>query len=68
LNASTGSRVLNALGQLTQVVGINIIRTATGEVKVQASTFDAGISNPYVAFSTPAPTGKRVTWREIIVQ
>ena len=68
LNASTGSRVLNALGALTQVVGINIIRTATGEVKVQASTQDAGISSPYVAFSTPAPTGKRVTWREIIVQ
>lgn len=68
LNASTGSRVLNALGQLTQVVGVNIIRTATGEVKVQASTFDAGIGNPYVAFSTPAPTGKRVTWREIIAQ
>jgi Tfp pilus tip-associated adhesin PilY1 len=68
LNSSTGSRVLNALGELTQVVGLNIIRTATGQVKVQATTRQGGISNPYVAFSTPAPTGKRVSWREIISQ
>lgn len=68
LNLSTGSRVLNPLGELTQVVGLQIIRTTTGEVKVQASTRQAGVANPYVAFSTPVPTGKRVSWREIITQ
>ncbi len=65
-NQSTGSRVLDASGHLTQVVGLQIIRTTTGQVVVQASTGEGGVSNPYVAFSTPLPTGKRVSWREIV--
>lgn len=65
-NMSTGSRVLDGAGKLTQVVGLNIIRTTTGQVIVQATTGDGGVSNPYVAFSSPLPTGRRVSWREIV--
>ena len=65
INSSTASRILDANGNPTQGVGISIIRTTGGQVKPLVTTRQGGVYQPYSAFSTSSPTGKRVSWREI---
>jgi Tfp pilus tip-associated adhesin PilY1 len=65
INNSTATRVLGSTGQLSQLVGMTVIR-AGGRPVVKATTLDGGVGDPYVAFGDPKPQGKRVTWREIV--
>jgi type IV pilus assembly protein PilY1 len=65
-NVVTGTRPKDAQGKPTQVVGLNVIRTVTGEVKVLATTRQGTIEKPQIPIMAPQVVGKRVSWLEIV--
>ncbi|GAB2180550.1 hypothetical protein DLREEDagrD3_07730 [Denitratisoma sp. agr-D3] len=65
-NFTIGQKLTGASGVEAIIVGINVVRLPSGKTVViitlstgEQITFDA-------PFSTPAPTGKRVSWREVV--
>ncbi len=65
-NGSVGVRLVGSTGVESLVVGINVIRLPDGKTKIVATTSGAEQITQSGAFSTPSPTGKRVSWREIV--
>jgi type IV pilus assembly protein PilY1 len=52
----------------TMIVGINIVRLPGGMVKAIATTSDDKYHTDDTPFATPVATGRRVSWRELIVE
>ena len=72
LNFATGAAVASSPGLVVSqklssslAVGLNIVRLPSGKTVVISTTSDAKQTTVAVPFDTPAPTGKRVSWREI---
>ncbi|MCC6472776.1 MAG: hypothetical protein IT514_03430 [Burkholderiales bacterium] len=55
-----GQRLADSL-----VVGLNIVRLPSGKTVVIATNADARQRTIDVPFDTPAPTGRRISWREV---
>ena len=71
-NFSTGTAVANSTGGAVSqklsdslAVGLNIVRLPDGRTVVITTTSDARQTTIAAPFDTPAPTGKRISWREI---
>jgi len=65
-NAAVGRRLVGSDGTESLAVGINIVRLPGGKVVVIATTSAAQQLTEDVPFDVPPPTGKRISWREII--
>jgi type IV pilus assembly protein PilY1 len=59
-NTVAGLRVGNAL-----IVGISVVRLPDGKTVAIVTTSDNKYPNLAPPFSTPSPTGRRSTWREL---
>ena len=71
-NYATGTAVANSAGgsvgqflSASLAVGLNIIRLPSGKTVVITTTSDAKQTTIGAPFDVPAPTGKRISWREI---
>jgi Tfp pilus tip-associated adhesin PilY1 len=65
-DAAVGRRLVGADGTESLAVGINIVRLPGGKVVVIATTSAAQQLTVSAPFDVPPPTGKRISWREII--
>jgi type IV pilus assembly protein PilY1 len=65
-HASVGERLVGATGTESLAVGTNIVRLPGGKTVVIATTSAAEQITFDVPFDTPPPTGKRVSWREVV--
>jgi type IV pilus assembly protein PilY1 len=61
-----GSRVSGTGSVQAQVVGTNVVRLPDGKTVVIVTMSNGDTIVIDVPFDTPAPTGKRVTWREVL--
>jgi type IV pilus assembly protein PilY1 len=75
LNYSSGLAVSSSPGLAVSeevanslIVGLTIIQVTDGSKKAIATTSDAGVITQGIAVNSSAPTAKRVSWREIVVQ
>jgi type IV pilus assembly protein PilY1 len=64
--AAVGRKLVGAGGAESLAVGINIVRLPGGKVVVIATTSAAQQLTVEAPFDVPPPTGKRISWREII--
>ncbi len=65
-NQAVGRRLVGADGTESLAVGINIVRLPGGKTVVIATTSAAQQVTVEAPFDIPPPTGKRISWREII--
>jgi type IV pilus assembly protein PilY1 len=65
-NESVGKKLAGGSGTLSLAVGTNVVRLPSGKTVVIVTTSAAEQITFNAPFSTPTPTGKRVSWREII--
>ncbi|MES2236689.1 MAG: PilC/PilY family type IV pilus protein [Pseudomonadota bacterium] len=65
-DAAVGRRLVGSDGTESLAVGINIVRLPGGKVVVIATTSAAQQLTVDAPFDVPPPTGKRISWREII--
>ena len=72
LNFSTGTAVSSSPGNAVSqklsdslAVGLNIVRLPDGKTVVITTTSDAKQTTVGAPFDVPAPTGRRISWREI---
>lgn len=65
-DAAVGRRLVGTDGTESLAVGINIVRLPGGKVVVIATTSAAQQLTVSAPFDVPPPTGKRISWREII--
>ncbi|MCF8197248.1 MAG: hypothetical protein K9J42_00660 [Sulfuritalea sp.] len=63
---AVGRRLVGAGGQESLAVGLNIVRLPSGKTVVIATTSAAQQLTVEAPFDVPSPTGKRVSWREIL--
>lgn len=63
---AVGVKLVGAGGAESLAVGINIVRLPGGKTVVIATTSAAQQLTIAAPFSVPPPTGKRISWREII--
>lgn len=61
-----GRRLVGAGGQESLAVGLNIVRLPSGKTVVIATTSGAQQLTVEAPFNVAPPTGKRVSWREIV--
>jgi type IV pilus assembly protein PilY1 len=61
-----GRRLVGAGGQESLAVGLNIVRLPSGKTVVIATTSGAQQLTVNAPFNVAPPTGKRVSWREIV--
>ena len=61
-----GRRLVGADGKESLAVGLNIVRLPSGKVVVIATTSAAQQLTVNAPFDVAPPTGKRVSWREIV--
>lgn len=64
-NSSVGQRLVGSSGTESLAVGTNVVRLPSGKTVVIATTSAAEQITFDAPFDTPAPTGKRVSWREV---
>lgn len=60
-----GNRLVSSSGEAL-AVGVNIVRLPTGQVKIISTDSAGGHTTSSGAFESPSPTGRRITWREIV--
>lgn len=65
-DSAVGRRLVGAGGQESLAVGLNIVRLPSGKTVVIATTSAAQQLTVEAPFDIPPPTGKRVSWREIV--
>jgi len=65
-NEAVGTKLVGAGGSESLAVGVNIVRLPGGKTVVIATTSAAQQVTVNAPFVTPPPTGKRVSWREIV--
>jgi type IV pilus assembly protein PilY1 len=65
-DSAVGRRLVGAGGQESLAVGLNIVRLPSGKVVVLATTSAAQQLTVEAPFDVPPPTGKRVSWRELV--
>ncbi|MBH1975162.1 MAG: hypothetical protein I8H95_02410, partial [Rhodocyclales bacterium] len=65
-DAAVGRRLVGADGTESLAVGVNIVRLPGGKVVVIVTTSSGQQITASVPFDVPPPTGKRISWREII--
>lgn len=65
-DSAVGRRLVGAGGQESLAVGLNIVRLPSGKTVVIATTSAAQQLTVEAPFDVPSPTGKRVSWREIL--
>ena len=65
-DAAVGRKLVGTDGTESLAVGINIVRLPGGKVVVIATTSAAQQITVPAPFDVPQPTGKRISWREII--
>jgi type IV pilus assembly protein PilY1 len=65
-DGKVGQKTVGASGTESLAVGTNIVRLPGGKTVVIVTTSAAEQLTFDVPFDTPAPTGKRVSWREIL--
>jgi type IV pilus assembly protein PilY1 len=65
-NASVGSLLVGSDGSKSLAVGLNIVRLPGGKTVVLATNSAAQQLTVSAPFAVAPPTGKRVSWREII--
>ncbi|MBI5861492.1 MAG: hypothetical protein HZB64_04845 [Rhodocyclales bacterium] len=65
-NQAVGRRLVGAGGAESLAVGINIVRLPGGKTVVIATTSAAQQLTVDAPFDVPPPTGKRISWREVI--
>ena len=65
-DSAVGRRLVGAGGQESLAVGLNIVRLPSGKTVVIATTSGAQQLTVEAPFDVAPPTGKRVSWREIV--
>lgn len=65
-DSAVGRRLVGAGGQESLAVGLNIVRLPSGKTVVIATTSAAQQLTVEAPFDVAPPTGKRVSWREIL--
>ena len=65
-NAAVGHKLVGSNSAESLAVGINIVRLPGGKTVVIATTSAAQQLTINAPFAVPPPTGKRISWREII--
>jgi type IV pilus assembly protein PilY1 len=63
---AVGRRLVGAGGSESLAVGLNIVRLPSGKTVVIATTSAAQQLTVEAPFDVAPPTGKRVSWREIV--
>jgi type IV pilus assembly protein PilY1 len=63
---AVGRRLVGAGGSESLAVGLNIVRLPSGKTVVLATTSSAQQLVVEAPFDVAPPTGKRVSWREIV--
>jgi type IV pilus assembly protein PilY1 len=66
VNQAVGNRLVGGDGTESLAVGINIVRLPSGKTVAIATTSAAQQVTFEAPFAVPSPTGKRISWREII--
>ena len=65
-DSAVGRRLVGTGGQESLAVGLNIVRLPSGKIVVIATTSAAQQLTVEAPFDVAPPTGKRVSWRELV--